>query len=85
MPPVPTIETLVRDLVRARAPHSELSVDTPLDSGGLGLDSISLAELLLDCEDRFGVDVHALLEGEPLTLRSLIAHVTAQLEQETLA
>ena len=85
MPAVLTIETLVRDIVRARTPHAVLSDDAPLGSDGLGLDSISMAEVLLDCEERFGVDVTALLEGEPLTLRHLIAHVTAQLQQETTA
>lgn len=82
---MPNIETIARDIVRARAPHSELSDDATFGADGLGLDSISMAEVLLECQDRFGVDVHALLEGEPLTLRRLIAHVTAQLEQETLA
>lgn len=83
MPPVPTPDTIVRDIVRARAPHGELSDDETLAE--LGLDSISMAEVLLDCEERFGVDVNALLEGEPLTLRRLIAHVTAQVQQETPA
>ena len=86
MPAVPSIESLVRDLVRARAPHTAFTDDdATLGSDGLGLDSISMAEVLLDCEERFGVDVTALLEGEPLTLRHLIAHVMTQLEQETTA
>ena len=71
-----SIEATVRDIVRARAQHSELSDDGTLAE--LGLDSISMAEVLLDCEARFGVNVDALLEGEPLTLRRLIAHVTAR-------
>ena len=71
-----SIEATVRDIVRARAQHSELSDDGTLAE--LGLDSISMAEVLLDCEERFGVNVDALLEGEPLTLRRLIAHVTAR-------
>ena len=71
-----SIEATLRDIVRARAQHSELSDDGTLAE--LGLDSISMAEVLLDCEERFGVNVDALLEGEPLTLRRLIAHVTAR-------
>ena len=71
-----SIEATVRDIVRARAQHSELSDVGTLAE--LGLDSISMAEVLLDCEERFGVNVDALLEGEPLTLRRLIAHVTAR-------
>jgi acyl carrier protein len=82
---VPGIGNIVRDLVRARAPHGELTDDAPLGTHGLGLDSISMAELLLDCEDRFGVDATPLLEREPLTLGALIAHVQMQVEQETPA
>ena len=70
------IEQIVRDIVRART-----SREVALDDASLGLDSIALAEVLLDCEQRFVINVTALLEGEPLTLRKLIAH----LEQETPA
>ncbi len=74
-----SIEEQVRTIVRARAPHAELSDDAPLGSDGLGLDSISTAEVLLDCEERFGVDVTALLDEEPLTLGDLIAHVRTRM------
>ena len=85
MPRVSNITRIVRDIVRARAPHAHLSDDATFGSDGLGLDSISMAEVLLDCEERLGVDVTGLLEHEPLTLGHLIAHVTEQLEQETPA
>jgi acyl carrier protein len=85
MPRVLNVETIVRDIVRARAPHAELSDDAAFGSDGLGLDSISMAEVLLDCEERFGVDVTDLLEQEPLTLRRLIAHISAEVRQETPA
>ena len=80
-----SIDTIVRDIVRARVsraiPNNELTADTTLGSDGLGLDSISIAEVLLDCQQRFGVSLLTLLEGEPLTLRRLVTH----LEQETAA
>ena len=80
-----SIDTIVRDIVRARVsraiPNNELTADATLGSDGLGLDSISIAEVLLDCQQRFGVSLLALLEGEPLTLRRLVTH----LEQETAA
>lgn len=85
MPLVLSIDTIVRDIVRARTspavPTEDLTADATLGSDGLGLDSISIAEVLLDCQQRFGVNVVALLEGEPLTLGKLVQH----LEQETAA
>lgn len=80
---VSRIEALVREIVRKRAAHAPdlLTPDTTLGSGGIGLDSISLAEVLLDCQQKFNVSVTSLLEGEPLTLRRLVAH----LEEESAA
>jgi acyl carrier protein len=79
---VAPVEDVVRDLVRSRAAlargRAELPDELRLGTGGLGLDSISLVELLLDCERRFGLPHPVdLLEGPPLTLGSLIAHVRA--------
>ena len=75
------IDEVVRDLVRSRAPlarEADLPEDLRLGAGGLGLDSIALVELLLDCERRFGVSMAAeLLEGPPLTLGLLLARVRA--------
>jgi acyl carrier protein len=75
----------VLDIVRARASRTlaadDVSGDVALGSGGLGLDSIAIAEVLLDCQERFGVNVTRLLEGEPLTMRLLVEH----LQQETPA
>ena len=74
------IEEAVRDVVRSRAAlareRSDLPDELPLGAGGLGLDSISLAELLLDCQRRFGIPAPVeLLEGPPLTLGRLVAHI----------
>jgi acyl carrier protein len=82
MDEVATMEGAVRDLVRSRSAlardRAELPDDLRLGAGGLGLDSISLVELLLDCERRFGLPRPIdLLEGPPVTLGSLIAHVRA--------
>lgn len=80
-----TIDNAVLEIVRTRAARplslDELSDNVTLGSDGLGLDSIAIAEVLLDCQQRFGVSVTELLEGEPLTLRRLVAH----LQQETPA
>jgi len=74
------VENEVRDLLRSRAPlardRDELPDDLRLGPGGLGLDSISLVELLLECERRLGLrDVAGLLEGPPLTVGLLISHL----------
>lgn len=80
------IDEAVRDLVRSRAPlaraQAELADDLRLGHGGLGMDSIALVELLLDCERRFGFRPGSwrpadLLEGPPLTVGRLAAHVRA--------
>lgn len=80
-----TISRIVHDIVRSHASRKmaeqELEHDVALGADGLGLDSIAIAEVLLDCQQRFGVSVTELLEREPLTLRLLVAHV----EQEALA
>lgn len=78
------LDEAVRQLVRARAPLARERADLPddlrLGAGGLGLDSIALVELLLDCEQRFGIARPVeLLEGEPLTIGHLAEHVRAAL------
>ncbi len=75
-----TAEETVRELVRARSPlargRETLPDDLPLGTGGLGMDSIALAELLLDCEQRFGTaGTVDLLAGPPLTVGLLVAYV----------
>jgi acyl carrier protein len=47
----------------------------PLGGDGLGLDSIALAEVLLECEEQFGISAMSLLNGETLTMARLVAHV----------
>jgi acyl carrier protein len=75
------IEDAVLDLIRSRAPLAEtreLTGDLRLGAGGLGLDSIALVELLLDCERRLGLaNVAELLAGPPLTVGLLVAHARA--------
>jgi acyl carrier protein len=84
-----SIETIVWDIVRARASRladsAVLPADVAIGGDGLGLDSIAIAEVLLDCEEHFGVSVISLLEGEPLTLTRLTNHLRASLQQETIA
>jgi len=72
------------DLLRSRAPlagSGALPEDLRLGAGGLGLDSIAMVELLLDCERRFGISATGLLEGPVITVGRLIAHARAAVPQ----
>ncbi len=66
----------IRALVQSLWPHrfiDALPDHAPLGDGGYGLDSVEIAELLLECEERFGVELTPdLFEGGPLT----IVHLT---------
>jgi acyl carrier protein len=78
MQAAPSIEDAVVDLLRSHCPlagSGPLPADLPLGAGGLGLDSIAMVELLLDCERRFGIGATGLLEGAHLTVGRLLAHV----------
>ena len=50
----------------------------PLGSEGLGLDSIAMAEVLLECEQRFGVSAVGLLDGQTITVSRLMAHIRGE-------
>jgi acyl carrier protein len=75
---VTTTTTEVHDIVRARgaAPES-LHDDAALGAAGLGLDSIAIAEVLFDCEARFGVSFADLLDGKPITVGALIERASS--------
>jgi len=54
----------------------ELRPGLPLGAGGIGLDSIALVEVLLECEETFGVAIAAeALAGSALTVGSLIEYL----------
>jgi acyl carrier protein len=73
------VHEIVHDIIRRRVARSlsekELFSEETLGGDGLGLDSIAIAEVLLDCEQRFGVSVVQLLGERPLTLGRLVAHL----------
>jgi len=63
-------------ILKARNRGADLRPDLPLGAGGLGLDSIALVEVLLECEDRFGVTMAAeLLERPSLTVGLLVERI----------
>jgi acyl carrier protein len=67
----------VRGIVAKHAPAAALDDDAPLGGDGIGLDSIAIAEVLIDCESRFGVEIADLLGGEPVTIRRIVERLGA--------
>ena len=70
------VATAIREIVASRAarPLDGDTDDVPLGSNGLGLDSIAIAEVLLECERRFDVRLTDLLDA-PVTVRRIVARV----------
>jgi acyl carrier protein len=75
----PDLPNAVRRLIHRHLPAYDavaLSDETPIGQGGAGLDSIATTELLLECEDLFGVKFPAeLLEQGSLTVGGLVAAI----------
>jgi acyl carrier protein len=59
----------------SRLSDSDRIDDVPLGAEGLGLDSIAIAEVLLDCERHFGVRLTDLLDGPPITVARIASRV----------
>jgi len=73
-----TIEEGVREILRSHVSTGELPSDLPLGANGLGLDSIAMIEVLLACEERFGVAFSDdFVAGESLTIGALADQVRA--------
>jgi acyl carrier protein len=67
-------------ILRVRNADVALENGTALGEGGVNLDSIALVEVLLECEDRFGVSVAAeLLDRPSLTVGILVQRIEALL------
>ena len=62
----------VRRVLRSRTPLAwrdrELSDDLGLGGEGLGLDSVSIVELVLDCEEAWEISIPAALFDGPVTI-----------------
>jgi acyl carrier protein len=75
---VTTVYDAIATLWPGRFDGEELAEDVSLGSAGLGLDSIEIVELLLECEERLGDGNRAeeLLEAGPIMVGSLIDHLS---------
>ncbi|MCU1347814.1 MAG: hypothetical protein JWO56_844 [Acidobacteria bacterium] len=67
-------------ILRARNADVPLGPAVALGGGGVNLDSIALVEVLLECEDRFGVTVAAeMLDRPSLSVGLLVTRIEALL------
>jgi acyl carrier protein len=70
-------------ILRARVPRpladEALHSDVSLSRDGLGLDSIAIAEVVLECEDRFGVSLIDLATDDDLKIGELAAALGIEL------
>ncbi|HEV7923450.1 MAG TPA: phosphopantetheine-binding protein [Thermoanaerobaculia bacterium] len=70
------LEAALHHILRKRGYAGTLDATLPLGAGGLGLDSIAIVEVLLACEEQFGISVAAeLLDGQPLTVGRLLGRI----------
>jgi acyl carrier protein len=67
---------VVRQVLRSRTPIAwrgrDLSDDLRLGGEGLGLDSVSMVELVLDCEEALAISFPAALFDGPMTIGRLV-------------
>ncbi|MEA2125179.1 MAG: hypothetical protein QOI80_1961 [Solirubrobacteraceae bacterium] len=72
------IRTILTQAWPGRFAAEDLTVDALLGEGGIGLDSVELAEVLIACEEATGRHLDPeLLTGKPLTVGSLIDHFSS--------
>jgi acyl carrier protein len=69
------VAAAVREIVASHAATNAFDDATQLGSGGVGLDSIAIAEVLIACEERFGVEIADLLGGDPVTIARIVERI----------
>jgi acyl carrier protein len=76
-----SVRSIVLDILSAHASEFagalESIDDLPLGADGLGLDSIAIAEVLLEAEARFQRSFTHMLDGDAITVRRLTAAAEA--------
>jgi acyl carrier protein len=72
-----TVYAILKTRWSGRFDLSQLADQVSLGSEGLGLDSIEIVELLLDCEEQLGgeTDPNALLDSGTVSIGRLIDHL----------
>lgn len=81
MPRPENVTAMLLEVIQPRAARAigpdDVAGDVALGGDGLGLDSIAIAEVLIQLQERSGIDMLPLLERSPLTLR----HIAEQLSR----
>ena len=75
------VQEVLDSLWPKRFGDARLDEFQPLGEGGLGLDSIEIVELVLECQGRAGIEgnrADELLERGPLTIGALIDHLGSE-------
>jgi acyl carrier protein len=73
------LQQLIQGHVPSACSNGNLGRDVPLGGGGLGMDSVAIVMLLLECEARWGISFPAEeLEKGPLTVGRLVDHFQSQ-------
>lgn len=67
---------MLRNHVPAALSAEEIAQEVPLGTGGLGMDSVAVVMLLLECETRWGVAFPAEMLEQPLTIDRMVRHLT---------
>ena len=72
----------VHAILRRHNPRIPLSSDLALGVNGLHLDSIAMVQLMLECEEAFGVTLEPeVLTSAPLTVGSLIDALRTRVQE----
>lgn len=71
------LQQMVRNHVPAALSSQGFAHELPLGAGGLGMDSVAVVMLLLECEARWGVAFPAEMLEEPLTINRMARHLAA--------
>ena len=70
---------IIRARVARTLPDEALRPEVSLSRDGLGLDSITIAEVVLECETHFGVSLIDLVTGDDLKIGDLAAALEIEL------
>lgn len=69
------LQQMIRNHVPAALTTEGIAREVPLGTGGLGMDSVAVVMLLLECEGRWGVAFPAEMLEQPLTINRMVRHL----------
>lgn len=72
------LQQMIRNHLPAALAAEGIAGEVPLGAGGVGMDSVAVVMLLLECEGRWGVAFPAEMLEQPLTINRMIRHLMDQ-------